>query len=535
MVGFCRARGGMRKLLSNRSMLLGGEMLHDRRRARWLLAAFAVWCAWYLNAQVAPDRLLRGTITGKDNLTYKLVPFTVPAGVKRITVEFAHTGAEQKTVIDLGLIGPRGLRGWSGGRTGTVVIAETDATPSYLPGKIVPGTWNLLMGIPNIRSNVTATYTAKIYFSRSGRAEEAPADVYPVISKQARWYRGDLHMHTAHSDGGCKSQNGKPVPCPVFFTVQAAAQRGLDFIAITDHNTMSQYDAMRELQPYFDDVLLIPGRELTTFQGHANVFGTTDFLDFRVGSTEVPTWNTLLKKIHSAGGLVSINHPKDPTGEACLGCGWDPKPPADMHLVEAIEAINGVVAEGPTAGIPFWQEQLNRGYRITAIAGSDNHNGLAPVPAPGSVGYPTTVVWASELSIPRVLQAIRAGHVFIDATGSKDRLLEMSARLGNLKSSMGDALRVPSGLTAEFTVHTAGAAGGRVEIIEDGTSASLLADSRISQDNQSFTFPFRSDGQRHWLRANVRDRQGRLLLVGNPIYVNLPEKARRLATHRRAR
>src|SRR5207302_158050 len=122
---------GMRKLLSNRSMLLGGEMLHDRRRARWLLAAFAVWCAWYLNAQVAPDRLLRGTITGKDNLTYKLVPFTVPAGVKRITVEFAHTGAEQKTVIDLGLIGPRGLRGWSGGRTGTVVIAETDATPSY--------------------------------------------------------------------------------------------------------------------------------------------------------------------------------------------------------------------------------------------------------------------------------------------------------------------------------------------------------------------------------------------------------------------
>ena len=55
-----------------------------------------------------------------------------------------------------------------------------------------------------------------------------------------RWYRGDLHMHTANSDGNCASQSGKRVPCPVFVTAQAATQRGLDFIAITDHNATSQ-------------------------------------------------------------------------------------------------------------------------------------------------------------------------------------------------------------------------------------------------------------------------------------------------------
>jgi len=515
-------------------MLLGGGFLCGGRRARSFLAVAALWAS-YSNAQAAPDRLLRGVITGKSNLTYKLVPFTVPAGVKRITVQFTHTGADEKTAIDLGLIGPDGFRGWSGGRTGTFVVAETEATPSYLPGKIVSGTWNLLLGIPNIRPNVTATYTAKIYFSRSGRAEQAPAGVYPVISNLPRWYRGDLHMHTAHSDGACKSQSGKDVPCPLFFTVQAAAKRGLDFVAITDHNTMSEYHAMRELQPYFDNVLLIPGRELTTFQGHANAFGTTDFLDFRVGSAAVPTWNTLLKRIHSAGALVSINHPKDPTGEACMGCGWDPRPPADMHLVEAIEAINGVAAEGATSGIPFWQEQLNRGYRITGIAGSDNHNGLAPVPDPGSVGYPTTVVWASELSIARILAAIRAGHVFIDVTGSKDRLLEMSVSLSNLQASMGDALPIASGTAAEFTVHVVGARGGHVEIIEDGTSSSLLADSRIDQDDQSFTFPWKSDGRQHWLRVNVRDHQGQLLLVGNPICINFPETGPYSPTQREAR
>jgi len=64
---------------------------------------------------------------------------------------------------------------------------------------------------------------------------------------------------------------GQKVPCPLFLTVEAAVARGLDFIAVTDHSTQSHYDAERELQPYFDDILLLPGREITTYRGHANV------------------------------------------------------------------------------------------------------------------------------------------------------------------------------------------------------------------------------------------------------------------------
>ena len=100
----------------------------------------------------------------------------------------------------------------------------------------------------------------------------------------------------------CPSQTGIMVPCPVFFTVDAAARRGLDFIAITDHNATSQYDVMRELQPYFDKVLLIPGREITTFQGHINFLGTTDFLDFRLGTSRIPDTNTLLRNADQLGG-----------------------------------------------------------------------------------------------------------------------------------------------------------------------------------------------------------------------------------------
>src|SRR5207237_9155056 len=114
-------------------------------------------------------------------------------------------------------------------------------------------------------------------------------------------YRGDLHMHTAHSDGQCQSQKGNKVPCPVFLTLETASARGLDFVAVTDHNTVSHFDSLRELQPYFDRLLLIPGREITTFEGHANLYRSTEFLDFRVGSSSVPRMKHLLARVEQRG------------------------------------------------------------------------------------------------------------------------------------------------------------------------------------------------------------------------------------------
>jgi hypothetical protein len=117
---------------------------------------------------------------------------------------------------------------------------------------LLPGTWKLLIGVPNIREQSVASYEADIYleFVSGNKTPQRFADK-PLRSSPG-WYRGDLHMHTAHSDGQCNSQAGKKVPCPVFLTLQSAATRGLDFIAVTDHNTTSQYNSLRELQPYLD-------------------------------------------------------------------------------------------------------------------------------------------------------------------------------------------------------------------------------------------------------------------------------------------
>lgn len=471
-----------------------------------------------------PNLTLRGTVKGDQNNTYIEVPFEVPANTVRLTVSFQYTGKEERTTLDIGIQDPQRFRGWSGGNKSSFTISASDATPSYLPGVIVPGTWKLWIGVPNIRPQSVASYEAKVYFELAGRGGLEGFAQVPLRSASG-WYRGDLHMHTAHSDGSCKSQNGNKVPCPVFVTLQAAAARGLDFVAVTDHNTVSHFDALRELQPYFDRLLLIPGREITTFQGHANLFGTTEFVDFRVGSTSVPEMKTFLEHVGHSGGLVSVNHPGAPTGEACMGCGWRPKA-GDMRLVSAIEAVNGGAEEGPYSGVPFWEEQLSAGYRPTAIGGSDNHNPELSPERAGSVGSPTTVVYAAELSVAGILGGVRSGRVFVDLTASKDRLLDFHAQTDTAQATMGGVLRANSGEMVGISTHVVACSGSQIRVLIDGRQDTSIPLSSVTSADQTLTATWRSDGKRHWLRADVVSQSGKLELLGNPVYVNFVEEGR---------
>ena len=474
-----------------------------------------------LQAQPSPDLTLKGVMTRADHEHYREIPFKVPAGTKRLTVEFAYSGKEQKAVIDLGLRDTERFRGWSGGNKQGFTLSATDATPSYLPGPLPAGTWKLVLGAPNIRAGAQAQFTAKVWFEHGVQpfAGFLPAPIRPGPG----WYRGDLHAHTGHSDGSCKSMRGARVPCPVFRTLEAARARGLDFIAVTDHNTNSQNAALRELAPYFDDLLLIPGREITTFHGHANVWGPVGPLDFQLGSPRAPSLSEIQAQVEKAGGLISISHPGLPSGEVCLGCGWTVKD-TDFSRIQAVEAVNGGSlklpggAEGLGSGIRFWEARLNAGLRITAVGGSDAHDmDLGPAGGEG-VGVPATVVHAAALSQPAVLAALRAGHAFVDVTGSRDKLLEVSDSSGGRTAEMGDALPTPSGSPLTVTIHVAHAAGGSISLVGDGPKPKL-ANAVLGSDDEVRTFEVTADGQRHWLRADVRGPDGRLWLLGNPIYL----------------
>lgn len=485
--------------------------------------AFALACNAQAAESMAPDLILRDTVTDTAFRSYRLLPFDVPEGVKAVEIRFDYTGRDARTTIDVGLLGPGEtfdgqFRGWSGGNKRAFMVSAGDATPSYLSGPVTPGRWRLLLGVPNIRQGQTSEFTAEVYFQRSD-TNGLPTQPTPLRS-EAGWYRGDLHLHSGHSDGSCASKSGeKRVPCPLFLTLDAAAERGLDFVAVTEHNTNSHVRELSALQPYFDRLLLIPGMEMTTFQGHANAFNLREPVDFRVTGESVPNWNGLLAQANAKGALVSINHPRVPTGEECMGCGWSPEPAADLSLVQAIEVVNGYDVESPRAGIPFWHEQLQKGLRLTAIGGSDTHDvtSKSKFPPPGRVGVPTTVIHARELSVAGIIDGIRAGNVFLDTAGTRDRKLELTATFRQATAVMGGQLSVPARQSATFAVRVEQMSGGTIEVIRDGV---VIRRTPIDAASHASTFKQTSDGMRHWIRVDVRDAEGKLALVGNPIYLN---------------
>ena len=488
-------------------------------------------------AASASDIELQGVINGSQNMGYMLVPFQVPAGTARLTVSFSYTGKEEKTTIDLGVQDPERFRGWSGGNKSDFTIGIADATPSYLPGPLPAGEWKLTLGIAHIRPGHTAKYVARVHLTPVGAAQAESFTTVPLES-HARWYRGDLHLHTTHSDGSCASQSGKSVPCPLFVSVEEAAHHGLDFLAVTDHNTTSTYDEERELQPYFDKLLLIPGRELTTYSGHANVWGTTEFIDFRAGGPNLRSKDDMLAQARALGALVSINHPIGPDAEHCIGCAWNEvnadntkiaagEQATDMHLVSAIEVINGPAGGASgyfhASDIEFWEAQLRRGFHITAVGGSDTHR-----PDLDTIGLPTTVVYARDLSVAAILDGIRAGHVFVDLTGSRNlpeaqpRTIELKAGSGTMLAMVGDTLAVTPDTPFVITIRVTSSLGSVIRVLIDGKPDPTFPSSTIVSEDQTFSsrwLPQLALGKPHWLRAEVHAPDGSLQLLTNPIYL----------------
>ena len=77
--------------------------------------------------------------------------------------------------------------------------------------------------------------------------------------------RADLHIHTTASDGSLTPEE----------VVNEAARIGLAGVGITDHDTI---DGAKKAMSCMSEVLVIPGIEVTTRQGHLIVLGVTELI-----------------------------------------------------------------------------------------------------------------------------------------------------------------------------------------------------------------------------------------------------------------
>jgi len=274
---------------------------------------------------------LEGFVTPEQARSeYLHLPFDVPPGTRRLEVNYFYDnqvqGAQEThsgNNIDIGVFDPRGagfqargFRGWSGGARTSFYIERERATPGYLRGPIQPGEWNIMFGCSKIddpvvryRVNIeldidpngptaAAQHTGEdvpipggAFAGRTAHTSAAAhqsAGFQPATSGVAtpaiaggsngargRWYRGDLHAHSEHSDGANTVDE----------IIDYVRRVGLDYFALTDHNTIAHWDDLARLN-VDGGPLLIPGEEITMYGGHANVWALDDWIDWRATSDD---------------------------------------------------------------------------------------------------------------------------------------------------------------------------------------------------------------------------------------------------------
>ena len=323
----------------------------------------------------------------QEESIYHYVPFDVPVGSAGVTITYSVSGF--MSVVDLGIFDPVDFRGWTGSARSIAMISPERATPGYLPGVIRQGTWFVALGLHRVAEEGTqVSVTWKIgkpdfpaVVTPAPAATRPPRRTLPARAG-CRWFASDFHTHSEHSDGALS----------VFELTRLATSRGLEILAITDHNNTSHH-ALLPAAAKHHGINLIAGQELTTDTGHANAFGKIEWVDFREATQ---SW---LDNITSRGGLLSINHP------LAAPCGWARDIPQGIPLMELWHSSWDRMSEEP---IEWWDSR-----RAIPIGGSDFHR----LGSDGLPGEPTTWVEIAsdedEVTEEQILNALSHGRVSI--------------------------------------------------------------------------------------------------------------------------
>lgn len=437
---------------------------------------------------IRPAHRLTGTLTEADHKSHHEVGFDLPPGVTRLTLRLNTSptrarGAYYDNMICLSLWGPNGPRGaLHNNPTTEFEIEATRATPGLLPGPVEPGRWRAGLDVFRLLGPDPVTWVLEVEFCFTA-LEPAPQ----MLPRRPRprgpgWYRGDLHSHTLHSDGSWDVPE----------LVNWARARELDFLALTDHNTVSGHAQALSLGS--DDLLVFGGMEMTTHHGHAVTHGA-GWHEWR-GADMV----TLATQAMARGASFTIAHPMAPGDAAgCTGCRWtfDQMMPGPARQVEIWNG--GPWSDYNEEGLALYRRWLSQGHRLVATAGSDIHG---PEGGQGAIGF--NHVEAEALTEAAILQAVALGRNYLS---SGPRLILSSGGV-----PMGGTVAPDAGFHLDWRT---GADPARLVLV-DATgpreTRRLAPDVQGGMDWQGKALGF--------LMAELRDGQDQLLAVTNPIFIS---------------
>lgn len=331
---------------------------------------------------------------------------------------------------------------------------------------------------------------------------EAPrATSFPptrVAGRGRGWYRGDCHVHSARSFGADLA--------PEQLAAEARAL-GLDFIAVTEHNTAADASWAAVAG---DDLLVVPGQEVTTATGHWLALGLRpgQEVEWRYGVRD-DVLDRHLAPVREAGGLCVAAHPHAPYPGGTLMYPFD--------AFDLVEVWNGLWRSDlpwnadNEAAVAEWGRGLaaglHRGRWQPAIGSSDAH--LA-----GQLGRPHTVVLADELSTGAVLAGLRAGRSWI--ADSTDVELSLEVLAGDRRAGIGDRLHADG----EPVVARLGVRGVPSGSVSFHTEHGAVHRQSLP-DTGSGTVEWRFSGaDTGFVRVQVRRDDGTMAAITNPVPVS---------------
>ncbi|MFP5297785.1 MAG: CehA/McbA family metallohydrolase [Actinomycetota bacterium] len=314
------------------------------------------------------------------------------------------------------------------------------------------------------------------------------------------WLAGDLHVHSTYSHDSYGGPHDDNTSIDEFYTLgwsvaeqgEIARSRGLDYLAITDHN-----DVRSVADPAFGSagLLWLPGYE-NSLAGHAQMLGSTELHDN--GTRSLQDVERLARELKQLGGAFQINHPSDHDWERSYGYAFVPETIEVWNIGPWLWQHPMPAANDNDFSLRFWDAFLDAGHEVGATGGSDNHwRSITPL---AGVGQPTTWVFAREASPEGVLEALREGRTTIvhQPPSMSETFINMEAdrnRNGEFESMIGD--KVPSGAAVKVTVE--GAPGTLLRLVTNGSRTFEL----VEVTGNDFTYTTEAPAGSTWLRAEV--------------------------------
>ncbi len=184
----------------------------------------------------------------------------------------------------------------------------------------------------------------------------------------------DMHVHS------CFSNDGVGTPLDLISSLQ---KRGLQGMALTDHNTIKGYYSVQTKVP--NGFLVIPSVEVSTADGHLLAINVTENIPAGLSIEET------VERVVDAGGEPIVPH----LFRLFSGIKKE-KLETVRTKVSAIEVFNGCSVPNTNLKIA----KVAHAFNLGGTGGSDSHD-------PSYAGFAYTVVDSSDLRIDTIISEIK--------------------------------------------------------------------------------------------------------------------------------